>query len=112
MAEENREPDYRFTLANERTFLAWMRTALALVAGGFAARELIDSIEPQILRPVLALTCLATALLIAGCAYLQWSRVQTAIRRNRPLPRSPLMPILAGGVAVAAGLGLWAAVAP
>jgi hypothetical protein len=26
------EPDPRFTLANERTFLAWIRTALALIA--------------------------------------------------------------------------------
>ena len=32
--EEGEEPDYRFTLANERTFLAWLRTALALIAGG------------------------------------------------------------------------------
>jgi putative membrane protein len=31
---EGTEPDYRFTLANERTFLAWIRTALALLAGG------------------------------------------------------------------------------
>ena len=29
-------PDYRFTLANERTFLAWIRTALALMAGAVA----------------------------------------------------------------------------
>ena len=35
------EPDYRFTLANERTFLAWIRTALALIAGGVALVQLV-----------------------------------------------------------------------
>lgn len=29
---EGRDPDYRFSLANERTFLAWIRTALALLS--------------------------------------------------------------------------------
>ena len=33
-ADDGEEPDYRFTLANERTFLAWVRTALGLLAGG------------------------------------------------------------------------------
>jgi putative membrane protein len=35
------EPDYRFTLANERTFLAWIRTSLALLAGGVAVVQLV-----------------------------------------------------------------------
>jgi hypothetical protein len=35
-AGDEQEPDYRFTFANERTFLAWIRTALALIAGGVA----------------------------------------------------------------------------
>ena len=36
------EPDVRFTLANERTYLAWIRTSLALIGGGLAASQLID----------------------------------------------------------------------
>ena len=35
-----REPDPRFTLANERTFLAWIRTALGLLAGGIGVLTL------------------------------------------------------------------------
>ena len=31
------EPDYRFTLANERTYLAYLRTSLACYAGGLSA---------------------------------------------------------------------------
>ncbi len=34
------EPEARFTLANRRTFLAWSRTALALVAAGLASVQL------------------------------------------------------------------------
>jgi uncharacterized membrane protein YidH (DUF202 family) len=38
--EVGQHPDYRFTLANERIFLAWIRTSLALVAGGIAVVRL------------------------------------------------------------------------
>ena len=41
------EPDPRFTLANERTFLAWIRTALALIAGGVALEALALTVEPR-----------------------------------------------------------------
>ncbi|WP_283215114.1 DUF202 domain-containing protein [Pseudofrankia sp. DC12] len=37
------DPDYRFSLANERTFLAWIRTALALLAGGIAVVQIVPS---------------------------------------------------------------------
>jgi putative membrane protein len=39
-----REPDYRFTLANERTFLAWQRTALGLLAAAVAAVQLLPEV--------------------------------------------------------------------
>ena len=45
-----RDPDPRFTLANERTFLAWNRTALSLVAGGLAVVQLLDEVDPPALR--------------------------------------------------------------
>ena len=38
------EPDYRFTLANERTFLAYIRTALAFFAAGTAILSFFDRI--------------------------------------------------------------------
>ena len=38
---EGREPDPRFTFANERTFLAWSRTALALVVAGLGIVQLL-----------------------------------------------------------------------
>lgn len=34
-SRQGEEPDYRLTLANERTFLAWIRTALAILVVRF-----------------------------------------------------------------------------
>ena len=40
-AADGTEPDARFTFANERTFLAWSRTALALVVAGLGVVQLL-----------------------------------------------------------------------
>jgi putative membrane protein len=100
-AEHGPEPDYRFTLANERTFLAWMRTSLALLAGGIALRELVEPFEISGARTALAVSSVALSLVLAVAAYLRWARVQTAMRRGEPLPRPLAVPVLALGIAVA-----------
>ncbi|WP_031507791.1 YidH family protein, partial [Streptomyces megasporus] len=46
LRDEGQTPDYRFSLANERTFLAWIRTALALVGGGLAVNQFLTGIRP------------------------------------------------------------------
>jgi putative membrane protein len=95
------EPDYRFTLANERTFLSWMRTSLALLAGGIALRELVEPFEISGARTALAVSSVALSLVLAVAAYLRWARVQAAMRRGEPLPRPLAVPVLALGIAVA-----------
>lgn len=95
------EPDPRFTFANERTFLAWIRTALALVAAGVAL-EALEIPEQRALRLALVLTL---ALLGAGSsvvAFIRWARAERALRESRPLPAPALAPILALGLGVAA----------
>lgn len=95
------EPDPRFTFANERTFLAWIRTALALLAAGIAL-EALEIPEHEALRLVLVV---ALALLGAMCsvmAFVRWARAERALRESRPLPSPSLAPVLAFGLAVAA----------
>lgn len=101
---EGEEPDYRFTLANERTFLAWIRTALGLLAGGVAVRQLVDPFELAIGRTLLALLAIFGSALLAIGGYLRWVHVQRAVRRGDPLPPSRLVPVLAAGVLVVAAV--------
>ncbi|WP_159838784.1 YidH family protein [Nocardia sp. CY41] len=98
--EGEEELDYRFTLANERTFLAWMRTALGLLAGGVAVHTLVQSFRIGGLRRAIALSCLALAAVVAVGAYGHWRRVGVAMRRGDPLPETVLVPILSAGIAI------------
>ncbi|WP_326569238.1 DUF202 domain-containing protein [Amycolatopsis rhabdoformis] len=90
------EPDYRFTLANERTFLAWLRTSLGLIAGGVAVHQLVPT--PVVMSTVLTGLCVVLAAVLAAGAYPRWRRVQIAMRAGQPLPRSALVIVLTVGV--------------
>lgn len=79
------EPDYRFSLANERTFLAWIRTALALLAGAVAL-EVLDPEFPAVARRLLGGLLVASGTLVAASAWLRWAAAERAIRRGEPLP--------------------------
>ena len=83
---EDRDPDYRFTLANERTFLAWIRTALGLLAGGVAVRQLIPRFTTPGATVLLAVGCVGLAAVLAAASYPRWRRVQLAMRAGQPLP--------------------------
>jgi putative membrane protein len=99
---DDREPDYRFTLANERTFLAWVRTSLALLAGGVAIRFIARDEDVEAGRVALAVGAIALAALVVVSAYRRWAEVQEAMRHGRPLPRAVGIIVLAVGVAALA----------
>ncbi len=103
-AEEGEEPDYRFSLANERTFLAWSRTSLALVAAGVAVAQYIPDLGPPALRTALGAGLVLLGVVLAAVSHRRWREVRRAMRLGRPLPPTPQIPLLAAGVtAVAIG---------
>ncbi len=100
------EPDPRFSLANERTSLAWMRTALALVGGGVAIVSLSGlATLPRWSALVGAAACLGGGIL-AVRAVTAWARVERALRMRQPLPSPRALVTLAGGIIVLAALTL------
>lgn len=98
------EPDPRFSLANERTFLAWIRTALGLLAGGIALEAFAGEMIPAAVRTGLAVGLIALSMLVAVSAIARWLRVERAMRQQRPLPISVMAPLLSLGAALAAGV--------
>jgi putative membrane protein len=97
-ADDGTEPDPRFTFANERTFLAWSRTALALVVAGLGVVQLLPPF-PGVPwgRHVLGVPLIVFGAVVAVAAYGEWVRSQRALRLGQPLPRS-VMPLLLAAV--------------
>ncbi|ODU06149.1 MAG: hypothetical protein ABS81_05425 [Pseudonocardia sp. SCN 72-86] len=100
--EDGDEPDYRFSLANERTFLAWLRTGLALLAGAVALDQLAPGFASVGLRTILAAFLAITGTVLAAFAYRRWAEVQRAMRRKGSLPMNWL-PFVTGWAAGAFG---------
>ena len=97
---EESEPDVRFTYANERTFLAWNRTALALIATGVAATQLLPEFHIHGGRQILGIPLIALGALVALTSYRQWRANERAMRRRQPLPTSPMSSVLSIGIGV------------
>jgi putative membrane protein len=93
------EPDPRFTFANERTFLAWSRTALALVVAGLGIVALLPPFPGvPVGRHLLGVPLIALGAVLAVVAYAEWVRNQHALRRGEPLPKSNMPWILAATI--------------
>jgi putative membrane protein len=99
-AGQESEPDARFTFANERTFLAWSRTALALVVAGLGIVQLLPPF-PRVPwgRHLIGVPLIVLGAVVAAAGYLEWARNQRALRRGDPVPKSLLPAVLAATIA-------------
>ena len=105
LAGDGTEPDPRFTFANERTFLAWERTALGLITAGLAITQLLPSFDFPGGRRLIGLPLIALGVVIAAVSYWEWRGNQEAMRHDWPLPRSWLPLVVAIVVGVVAVIG-------
>jgi len=94
-ASVEHEIDVRFSYANERTFLAWNRTALALITAGLAITQLLPPFSFPGGRRVIGLPLILLGIVIAIASLRQWRLNEQAMRRHEPLPRSPLPMLIA-----------------
>lgn len=99
--DEGETPDYRFSLANERTFLAWIRTALALIGGGFAVDQFLPDLR-WVVRVGMAIALLAVGAACALRAVNHWVRCERAMRHGEDLPMSRFPVVLSLGVGLVA----------
>lgn len=98
------EPDPRFTLAIERTFLAWIRTSLALLAGGTSIEAFTSELFLEPVRKGLAVLLLLFGALLSAGAAVRWVRVEHSMRHRTPLPLPLIVPLLATAAALAAAV--------
>src|SRR3954471_15037106 len=91
-------PDPRFTMANERTFLAWNRTALALIGGGLAVEQFLDT--GRTTRLVLAIPLILAGAIVAASSYSRWRANEEALKRGDALPPSRMPMLVAASFAL------------
>jgi putative membrane protein len=99
---EGESPDPRLTLANERTFLAWIRTSLAMIAGGVGIEAFVDDTIPNWLRATVACVLLVIGIALALGSFLRWRAAEAAMRRDEEITITALAPFVSVGVAVVA----------
>lgn len=104
------EPDPRFSFANERTFLAWTRTALALMLAGGAVAQFADS-AAEVVRGGLTVVLMGLGAVVAYAGYSRWRQAELALRMEAPLPRAraPIyigIGLALGGTAIALVVGV------
>lgn len=91
-----REPDPLYSLANERTYLSWLRLAVTLLAGAVAIDRLFLE-HPWFWSEILALGLVVIAFGTCGLAVRRWWATERALRQREPLPGfgAPLLGIVA-----------------
>ena len=92
------DPDPRFSMANERTFLSWIRTALALDAAGLAVIQLLPTLPVPYAREALGIALVVLGTVVASVSFRRWASLEDAMRAGTPLPPSWLPAVLAAGL--------------
>lgn len=100
------DPDVRFSYANERTFLAWNRTALALVTAGLAVTQLLPPFDIPGGRRMIGVPLIALGTLVSVASLVQWRRNERAMRLGEPLPPSVLPRLVAVVVGISSLIAL------
>ena len=103
---DEQEPDYRFTLANERTYLAYLRTSLACYAGGLSAVQFLDLGLDRWPARIIGVVLVTAGIVTTAGAFRRWQENLTAMRGGGRLPVTRLPLMLAATISVVGVIGL------
>ena len=103
---DEQEPDYRFTLANERTYLAYLRTSLACYAGGLSAVQFLDLGPDRLPAKIIGVVLVTAGIVTTAGAFRRWQTNLTAMRTGGSLPVTRLPLMLAETIGVVGLIGL------
>ncbi|TCO43478.1 putative membrane protein [Kribbella antiqua] len=103
---DQQEPDYRFTLANERTYLAYLRTSLACYAGGLSAVQFLDLGLDRWPARIIGVALVTAGIVTTAGAFRRWQENLTAMRSGGRLPVTRLPLMLAATISVVGVIGL------
>lgn len=104
--QEPHRIDERFSYANERTFLAWNRTALASVTAGLAVTQLLPAFSVPGGRRMIGIPLIVLGVVVALGSLRQWQANERAMQEGRQLPPSMLPVLVAVVVGVTAVVAL------
>ncbi len=102
LVEHNSRPDERFTLASERTFLAWVRTSLGLLAGGIAMVHLVPEFSTGWARTLLGTVMILLAVIAPITGLRRWFQVRRALESGADMPDERELWVLTIGVTTVA----------
>jgi len=91
--------DYRFLLANERTFLAYVRTALSLHIAGLGVLQFLTN-QQQWSRELLGGALIVTGSFLGGTGYLRFRSNERTIRAGGEMATSRTPLVVTLGVTV------------
>lgn len=101
------DPDYRMSLAAERTYLAYLRTGLALTAAGVGLSAALPQAGGETLRRALGFALVVIGAAVFASARPRWAAVVRAMEHEEALPRSrfaSLLGLVLAAVALAAAV--------
>jgi putative membrane protein len=91
--------DYRFSLANERTYLAWIRTSVALVAARVAAAKALNFHHDSV-RWLVAAPPIPAGSVLAPQAAARWRRYEAAMCAWLPLSMARRFTLIATALSI------------
>ena len=96
---DGEEPDPRWSLANERTLLAYTRTALAFLVAGLAIAASHTAADTPAWLAAAGLPLMAAAGLIANAGRDRFIEAQRALRSGEPLTAPRAASLISRGLA-------------